>query len=259
MIAILGEVKGTVSSPGRVVSEARTRLAIAKEHFDYIKTEYLRLPNSESVHLEYVLAVPVNSGNDVLNSVIDTGGGIITWNVPITGDPEIRLAFPPKSLAKGIDRDSMMHLDHSLNEALDRGISSDRNEFSTFPQMHTCLELKALLRVVRREGAKMVVERDRLRDLLSNDLFYMDDEYVNSRTDSIIADGQNIGFLEATQNSGTYRIIALGKNLNILESTLEKKWTDKQLTRREAQSVGSRVTELQERFRIKKEKEKVWF
>jgi hypothetical protein len=258
-IAVIGEAKGTVSSPESVVSEARSRLATAKGNLDHIKINYLKIPKDETVHLEYVLAVPINSGNDVLNSIIDTGGGLITWSIPLAGDAEIRLAFPPKSLADGIERKSMMHLDHKLNEALSGGTPSDRNEFSMFPQMHGYLELMALLRITKREGSKAIVTKDALRSLLSSELFYMDDDYRERKADSIVADGLDVGFLDVMPGQGVYKTVALGRNLNVLEDTLKKKWIARQLVRKEEQHIQLKVAELQDEFKSKKEKEKVWF
>jgi hypothetical protein len=258
-IAVIGEAKGTVSNPDSIVNEAKSKVETALQNLDYIKTNYLRLPKDENVHIEYVLAVPVNWANDVLNCIIERGGGFVTWAVPLTGDAELRMAFPPKRLAKGIRRISMMHRDHKLNEMLDGGTPSERNEFSMFPQMHGYLELTTLLRITTIEGSKVMVTRDRLAGLLSKELFYMDDSYRNRKVDSIIADGLSVGFLDTIAGSGAFKVVALGKNLRILEDTLKKKWMARQLKIKEEQAVQSRVSKLQEELRIKKEKEKVWF
>lgn len=114
-IAIFGEAKGSISSPEKILNEFRKRIKIINQKQDYIKTHYLKMQTDEEVFFEYVIAVPSGYATDVLNKVIENGGGIIVWHAPITGPEDISIAFPTEIVS---NRAGMMHRDHKLNEAI---------------------------------------------------------------------------------------------------------------------------------------------
>ncbi len=95
-IAILGEAKGSISNPDKIINEFQSRIEIINQKQDYIKANYLKVSVSENVFFEYVLAVPSRDAPDILNRVIEKGSGIVVWHAPITGPEYISVAFPPK-------------------------------------------------------------------------------------------------------------------------------------------------------------------
>jgi len=73
-----------------------------------------------------------------------------------------------------------------------------------------------------------VVAKDELKRDIAQDLFYMDDTYVDKETDYIIQKGEEINFLEGIE-SDIYKIKARGTRRKTLEDQLEEKWIKNQL------------------------------
>lgn len=182
-VAVLGECKSSISNYRSIAKELQDRIATAEEHLDYIKNKYLKLTESKSVFLEYAIAVPTNDAVEMLNTIIEYGGGQIVWQISIAGNPEISIAFPSKSIA--FPRDSMMHKDPVLNNALDpsKHTPSNRNAFSVFPQCHNYIKLCSLIRSARSGDSGLVVNRDELKVDIKQDLFYMDEKYIDMEAD----------------------------------------------------------------------------
>jgi hypothetical protein len=133
----LQRFKGSISNYSAVINELKDRKENIQKNIDYIKENYLKLSNNDALYIEYVIAVPNNDAVEMLNRIIEAGGDLIVWQVAITGNPEISIAFPHKNISS-IPRQSMMHRDQQLNRALDiaNHTQSNRNAFNIFPQGH---------------------------------------------------------------------------------------------------------------------------
>lgn len=228
-IAVLGECKGSISNYRSIVRELQERESVVEDNLDYIKKQYLKLPESKQVFLEYVIAVPTNDAVEMVNKIIECGGGRIVWQLSIAGNPEISIAFPSKKIS--IPRDSMIHKDPLLNSELDpsKHTESNRNAFSIFPQVHAYTKLCSLISSARPGDSGLVVTKEELQRVISQDLFYMSDIYINAETDYILHKGMEIDFLESTEVDDIYKIKARGIRRKILEGQLEVKWIRKQL------------------------------
>jgi hypothetical protein len=228
-IAVIGECKSSISNYKSIVREIQERASIVEQNLDYIKKIYLKLSESKSLFLEYVVAVPTNDAVEMLNEIIENGGGQIIWQISITGNPEISIAFPARNIS--IPRDSMMHKDPQLNSALDpsKHTQSNSNAFSIFPQCHTYLKLCSLIRSARSGDSGLVVSREELKNVISQDLFYMDDTYIDNETAQLLLNGKEIDFLEWIETDDIYKIKARGNRRRILEEQLEEKWIKYQL------------------------------
>jgi len=117
-----------------------------------------------------------------------------------------------------------------LNSTLDPSnhTESNRNPFSIFPQVHPYIKLCSLTRLARSGDSGLVVAKDELKRDIAQDLFYMDDTYVDKETDYIIQKGEEINFLEGIE-SDIYKIKARGTRRKTLEDQLEEKWIKNQL------------------------------
>ena len=228
-VAVLGECKGSISNYKSIVKELQERVAVVEENLDYIKKQYLKLSESKKIFLEFVISVPTNDAVEMMNKIIENGGGQIVWQISIAGNPEVSVAFPPREIT--IRRETMMHKDKLLNTALDptKHTQSNRNAFSIFPQGHVYLKLCSLIRSARSGDSGLVVSREELKSDISQDLFYMDDIYINKETDQILLKGKEIDFLECTEIDNIYKIKARGTKRGTLEDQLEEKWMKNQL------------------------------
>lgn len=250
-IAIFGEAKGSISSPEKIISEFRKRIEIINQKQDYIKTNYLKLQKDEKVFFEYVIAVPSGYAPDVLNKVIENGGGIIVWHAPVTGHAEISIAFPSKILS---NRASMMHRDHELNEALSQA-KSNRKMFNFFPQVHTVSKLQLLLSAARVGDAGHIIINSELKECLSQDLFYLDEAAIEEEVKSIIDIGLNIGFLETTIEKDYYHVKARGTKRDTLERQLVDKWLKNQIDDRLKVQKEQVTQEVRVKYKAKRLKE----
>lgn len=258
-IAVFGECKSSISNYRSIVKELQDRISIVEENLDYIKNKYLKLPKSKSVFLEYVIAVPTNDAVEMLNKIIENGGGQIVWQNSITGNPEISIAFPAKGIP--IPRDSMRHKDPVLNNALDplKHTPSNRNAFSVFPQGHNYIKLCSLIRSARSGDSGLVVDRDELKVYIKQDLFYMDDTYIDAETDKIIQKGKEVDFLEWIEPDGVYKIKARGTKRKGLEEQLEDKWIKNQLKHDLGVAKEDSILLLREEFMNKRRRVKTIF
>ena len=227
-IAVLGECKGSISNYNSIVRELQERASLVEDNLDFIKRQYLKLSESKPVFLEYVVAVPTNDAVEMVNKIIENGGGQIVWQISIAGNPEISIAFPARGIS--IPRETMMHKDPQLNIALDplKHTQSNRNAFNVFPQGHVYTKLCSLICSARPGDSGLVVRKEELKKDISQDLFYMDNIYIDKETDRILEKGKEIDFLECIEKDNIYKIKARGTKRNKLETQLEEKWIKNQ-------------------------------
>jgi hypothetical protein len=258
-IAVLGECKGSISNYKSIVRELQDRASVVEENLDYITKQYLKLSEFKRVFLEYVVAVPTNDALEMVNKIIENEGGLIVWQISITGDPEISIAFPAKGIP--IPRETMMHKDPQLNRALDplKHIQSNRNAFNVFPQGHVYTKLCSLIRSARPGDSGLVVSKEDLKKDISQDLFYMENNYIDKETDHILQKGIEIDFMEWIEADNIYKIKARGTKRKILEEQLEEKWIKNQLEQDLNKTVEDKKLLLRDEFIKKRGKVKTIF
>ncbi|RMD90435.1 MAG: hypothetical protein D6813_09150, partial [Calditrichaeota bacterium] len=190
---IFGEAKGSVSNPAKVVSQFRKRIEEIEANEVYIREKYLNIPPSKKLIKEYVLCVPDSDTVEIINKVIESGGGIIVWHSPTIGKQELSLSVPTKdSLGEKI-RKTMMHKDLHLVRSL-RKARTNRSIFNVFPQGHICSKLNSLITASVREGEKRIVTEQRLFNDLQKDLFYLEEKQLEILMGKIIKKGIEINF-----------------------------------------------------------------
>lgn len=224
-IAILGECKGSISNYSDILKELKIRREKVQQNIEYIKENYLQLTSSDTLYIEYVIAVPTNDAVEMLNHIIGSEGKQIVWQAAIAGNPEISIAFPPRNI--NVPRESMMHRDPQLNRALDptNHTQSNRSVFNVFPQCNKFIKLCSLIRAARSGDAGLIVGKEDLRSVISQDLFYMEDDIIDTETEDLLSKGEDIGFLEWTDDPDhAYKIKARGTKRSNLEKQMEEKW-----------------------------------
>lgn len=226
-VAIIGECKGSVSDPAGIVAESISRRKIVEEKLDIIKEKYLKLDRNSDLRVEYVIAVPSTHAVDMLNSVIKNKAKFIVWHAPLTGIPEISLAWPHKNDENPIK--DMIHGDSELNKQLLAHAPSNRRTFNYFPQGHIFSKLQSLLLAIKIEGNGKIILKEELKRNLQQDLFYAEDT-IDDAIGVLLSKGVEIGFLEFDCAGSVYRIRGKGYRADILERVLEDKWIGKQLS-----------------------------
>lgn len=222
-VAIFGECKGgSVSNPNTVIDDMVDKKCHVNKNIQYIKSDYLKLPADSKIILEYVLAVPWNVSDNVLNRIIERGEEIVTWAVPRTGDPEMSIKNPQEQIK---ERHKFLHHDKKLKKRLNN-VKSNRKFINIFLCSHTFSKLQALILAASWHGDVFAVDKTILRNNISQDMLNIDDKVIVCELESIIEKGLEIGFLEHVPNEEIFRVISRGYRPDVLERTLLKKWID---------------------------------
>lgn len=236
--AIFGECKSSAASAMEVVNQMRERMAVAEANRDIIARECLKVNDPNSVIFEPVIAAPPADAHVVLNRVVETGGGITVWSVETSPDAILGLCEPPRRDIQicGLDgkqilvkRTSLLHKDRELVKGLANPVASNSAFINTFPKTHRVLEMLALARVTVLGDSGFIVTKERLRDYLKSDLFYMSQEYIDDLADEIIKAAVDIKALEYRAEEQAFRLIASGSTRAAVGQAIEKKWVDHQI------------------------------
>lgn len=249
-IAIFGEAKGSVSEPGKIITQFRKRIKEINNNQEHIRKEYLNLPYDTNLVFEHVIAVPSGDSNEMLNRVSETGGGIIVWHAPVTGKEELSLSIPSKEIDNKI-RKSMMHMNPDLRKLLLEKVETMRKLFNVFPQGHACSKLCALTSAIETQNEKRILIEQSLWRNLSQDLFYLSEEEKNKEMDWIIKQGIKINFLKSSKERSTYEVVSGRKLRRALEKDLERKWIKKAIQEDLDSKIKKTVEEIQSKYTIK--------
>ena len=245
-LVILGEAKGSVSSPARTVQQTRERHEVALDHFDHIKEGYLRTDVDPRV--EVVLAVPAIGAQRVIEAIEGSGGGIIPWMTD-TGENLVNLELPRATGGKL--RSTMLHSDRELNRALERVRSVDRG-FDVFPQSPPFTKLRLLVVHATREGQRYWVDRDVVATRLRSELFYLDEGRVQDLVDETFEMGFDVGVLKEVD--GRPALSMRWGNRPSMERELRKAWVEHRCGHELNRRVDDTIAELQEEFRRERER-----
>ncbi len=239
-VVILGEAKGSVSSPGRVVREVVERREIALKHIDHIKERYLRIKADPRV--ETVLAISAVHAVGVIDAIVREGGSIIPWMVD-RGDNILFL-----ELSESIDRSlrpTMLHGERELNNAL-RRIESMEMGFNIFPQSHPVTKLRMLAVSAQKVDRSLLVDPGVLELNLQSDLFYLDDESIKELKKEILSLGYEIGLLREEKDK--VRLSTRWTGRGAVEEEIEAKWANYRLDQMLAQQKQEAIEKLREKF-----------
>lgn len=252
--AILGECKGTVTKPSKVINEVHERKKAVMDNMDYIRNDYLSLEEKCKLRLEFVIAVPSHESADMMSKVIDMGGHIIIWHAPLTGDPKISMVYPPKKIK--IQQESMIHGDKLLKESL-RNAPSNRRAFNVFPQGHPVSKLYPLVYTSSPGESGLEINKDTIKSyLIEQDLFYLKEDEIIKITDYIFTLGESIDFLEKLPEGGNYKIKGRGVKKDTIVRSLEEKWISYQIERDKEKRIEEEIKEIQKVFKVKRQKYK---
>jgi hypothetical protein len=251
-IAIFGECKGSFSDPYSIIKELNERKTHIEQKREHIIINYLHVAPSERIHFEYVIAVPDRDAARMQNSIIDKKGGFILWQASLTGKAEISCIFPPSSLDS---KEKMMHIDHTLRKQFEgsRSIPCYRVMIDYFPQSYEFNKLSSLLRAAKFNGAndseRTITKRD-LEEVISKDIFYMDNEFIQSEVANVISKGLEIDFLMKLDGGEEecYKVTANPRRSNSLERHLMAKWIKSKLEKELERMTREAIIEIRRKF-----------
>ena len=255
--AIFGECKSSVQSPGGIINETRCRIDTILQNVDHIKQEYLNVKLQEKVDFEYVIIVPSMDAVAVMNSAIESGGGIVVWSGNLTGDPVLGCHYPAQSTEASI-RESMKHKDRNLSRGL-KSVETLRTCFDLFPKMHTFLELMSIVRAANMDDTGLVLKKDILKQYFKRELFYMPDDFINEKVESIVSLAVRFNCIEAGALPDTYRLVARGNRRSVIEEKLRKKWIAVRLSQKLGEERNAAVALLEKEMEEKAQKRTKWF
>lgn len=254
-IAIFGECKGSFSNANNVLTQMVSRRAVVEANLNFIKENYLHIPKSSELIIEYVIAVTSHYSGEMSNKVIELGGDFIVWHGPKVGDEEISIHFPPEKLS--IPRERMMHSHQDLNRGLQH-CPTIRDAFTFFPQMHGFSELFAIINLLNPFNPDLI-DFDDLINFLKVDLYYMDEKYISEKAHEIIRKGLEIGFLEHSDTKGIYQIKIRGKHKTTISRNVLEKWCNIKFSKHIKFEVEKQITQLQDLIRKENDKQKLIF
>ncbi len=236
-VVMFGEAKGSVSNPGRVVKEVLNRKATALNEMAYVKENYLR--GTADPRVETVLAVPAVDAIQVMEAIVEEGGGIIPWMVD-RGDNVLSLKLP--NHIDGPLRASMLHGDNDLNQALKKMGSLARG-FNIFPQSHPVTKLRMLVASAQRIGRSLIVDTNILLANLQADLFYLEPMATRELQQEILSLGFDIGLLREVDNE--IRLSTRWTDRGAVEEEINSRWVGKRLEQRRRREEEEAILTLQ--------------
>lgn len=234
--AIFGEVKANIG-PGweseqfdRFIEKREAALA----NQEYIKREYL---GREIRSLEFVFGVFAPDADRVTQQIVSEGESIVTWCVHQM-NKRITINTPAPSRGDWPDDpdeylDMITHNHNRLNSEIET-VQSASECFDLFPESHPVTELRALITALHKDSGMCFVNRLNLLETVSDSLFYLSSEQETEVTDSIIESAFEIGFLRDWDGEeGEYKIKSVYAHSDGLEETLESKWIDSMVEKKE--------------------------
>ena len=251
-IAIFGECKGSFSDPASIIKELNERKSCIEQKKEYIIDNYLHLSPNERVHFEYVIAVPDKDAARMQNCIIDKDSGFILWQTSLTGKAEISCIFPPSKLDP---KEKMMHIDHTLRKQFNGGRSIEclRVMIDYFPQSYEFNKLSILILAAKfnasKDSERIVTKKD-LNDFISKNIFYMDNEFIQSEVAQVISKGLEIEFLTKLEESveECYAITTNPQKSNSLERHLKAKWIKSKLEKEFQRMKQEAILEIRIKF-----------
>jgi len=238
-IAIFGECKGTISNPAALISDIEKQKKAVQGNMNLVKMGYLKMPETSNIDVEYVLAVPSNYSQEVVNAVVKSDTNLIVWHAPLTEADEISMAHPPSDSITDMRR--MLHRDNELNGM--SHVKSNRKIFSYFPQGHIVTKLHSLMSSLHYESSGVNISKELLREVISKDLFYAE-EKVDQTVDALIAKAIEIGFLDPNTDGNMYKIKSNTRKADKLEAILQEKWIMKQFENKQSDAEETKVDAL---------------
>ncbi|MGD0056802.1 MAG: hypothetical protein ABSB83_02975 [Methanomassiliicoccales archaeon] len=219
---IFGECKGGDRDAADKVKEVLKKVEAVEDNLDHVAKTYVGLPRKEDIVVEYTIVVPEREGPRVINEVIDQGGRLIVWTVPLTGKAILRSQPPHRSLP---NTEGMKHKDAKLKRLLDRGITTDARSFALLPDMPAVLEQMVLIQVLGgQEGNERTIDKTALNELLGIELFYLDEAARTKKAEDILIRGKEIGFVKEDKDTGQLRVVAKSSSIDKIEQSLIDKW-----------------------------------
>jgi len=245
-IAILGEAKGSINDPDRVVSETKSRISIVNNHREYIKRQYL--DNSE-YSFEFVLAVPAIDASEVSKSVDRKGGNIIVWSVDTSDIPLLLLHRPVKQDEETFQ--TMFHGNKSLNDKLSKKIDTYTQYKMFYQQSHQLAKLRILFGIDKgREGG--IFSYDHIKALVGEELHYItENDIIERETSSIVELARKIEFLEDLGNR-MFKIKCRYKNAAGKEHEIIRIWIKQSIEKQLNENIDEEIISTQDSFRRKR-------
>lgn len=249
---IIGEAKGQVKDPSRVIDEYKQRRSILEDNMDYFKNTYLNSGNCDS---EFVLGVNWADSNETMKSILRKKLDIIVWSVGVDfitlKNRILKFVAPPSQPDKSHKK--MLHVNRKLC-SLETETSIDYKSF--FPDSHIFAKLMLLIYLEEDENGNF--RYDDLTELVKTELHYLGNDEIRKIVDEILKMGQEINFLDKVSSFAEpqYKIISKGKKADTREKELKNKWIKYQINKKKEQEIIQEISTLHERLLNERKKYK---
>lgn len=224
-LAIFGEMKRSISNATDDLNELKKRIEEVEKREDYIKSNYLK--TKKEVEFEFVIAVPSEYADDMINAIYRTEQRIIVWSIHVIEELGEEISIPRKyrlRMARFMSNEEaerlrLIHKDKNLRKLLGRqgGIETQmETPFQVFPSSPSLQYIKVLNQLIEIEGRKKELRKEKIIDFFYKKEFtYLcsplerknrNNEFINNKIESIIKKALEIDFIETTDQPGVFSV-----------------------------------------------------
>ena len=223
-LAIFGEMKRSISNATNVLNELKERIEEVKKREDYIKSNYLK--TKKEVEFEFVVAVPSEYAEDMVNAIYRNGERIIVWSIHVIEELEeesvprkYRLRMARFMSNEEAERLRLIHKDKNLRRLLGgpRGIETQmETPYQVFPSSSSLKYLRVFNQLVEIRGREKELKKEKIIDFFYEKEFtYLcsplerkkrNNEFINNKIENMIKKALEIDFIEATDQPGVFSV-----------------------------------------------------
>jgi len=248
---IVGEGKGSVSNPHKVVQETLKRIETFENNLDYVKKTYLSDSKKDTI-IEYVITVNAIDANDICREIIEQDADIITWKV---GFDTVSIEIPHDLEKKSEDeqiKSPLLHKDKKLTQELKKKCDSSSKFLNIFPQSETFSKLKMITLSTYTKNSISFVDKDGLNDILKKDLFYLKTDEIEKEREFILSYCLDLGFLKP--EDGELHIVSKWNKARGLEDDLKNKYISYRKTKKYEEQMGEIINKIRSEFKEKQKR-----
>lgn len=192
--AVFVEAKANIRQGATsLVNEVDEQIEVVEDHEEYIIENYLgKKPRNK----EYVMATYSSDAEDITRSIIKEGSEIVTWAVHQMGKSisvNTALQAPPDDEEFEETRRRIRHSNQELNGTLEQAETAE-GAFNIFPNVDPVSKLRTLITAREKNDGYCFVNVDEVRDIICDDLFYLDEDTADSFVEDVLELGKRLTF-----------------------------------------------------------------
>lgn len=250
-VAIFGEMKRSISNAMNVLNELKERIEEVKKREGYIKLNYLK--TKKDVEFEFVVAIPSEYAEDMVNAIYRNEERIIVWSIHVIEElkeisvpRKYRLRMARFMSNEEAERLRLIHKDKNLRRLLGRagGIETQmETPFQVFPSSSSLKYLRTFSQLIEIRGREKELKKEKIIDFFYEKEFtYLcsplereerNNEFINNKIESMIEKAIEIDFIEATDQPGVFSVKTRStKKRDIEKNTLEPKYIKYKLNKK---------------------------